>query len=69
MPAPYSAKAIANAFLQRAFNEKKAIGQLKLQKLVYIAHGYYLALTGGNPLVNEPFEAWDYGPVNRTLYA
>jgi uncharacterized phage-associated protein len=68
MSAPYSPKAIANAFLQRAFNAKKLIGHLKLQKLVYIAHGYYLAFTNGVPLVNEPFEAWDYGPVSRSLY-
>lgn len=68
MPAPYPPKAIANAFLQRAFNDKKVVGQLKLQKLVYLAHGYYLALTNGTPLVDEAFEAWDYGPVCRTLY-
>jgi len=68
MPGPYPPKAIANAFLQRAFNDKKICGHLKLQKLVYLAHGYYLALTNGVPLVNEPFEAWDYGPVCRNLY-
>lgn len=68
MPAPYSPKAVANAFLQRAFNEGKRIGHMKLQKLVYLAHGYFLASTGGTPLVNEPFEAWDYGPVCRGLY-
>lgn len=68
MPAPYSPKAVANAFLQRAFNDKKPIGHLKLQKLVYLAHGYFLAFTSGVPLVNELFEAWDYGPVSRTLY-
>lgn len=68
MSAPYSPKAIANAFLQRAFNEKKPVGHLKLQKLVYIAHGYHLAFTDGVPLVDEPFEAWDYGPVCRDLY-
>lgn len=68
MSAPYPPKAIANAFLQRAFNDKKSIGHMKLQKLVFLAHGYHLASTGGIPLVNEPFEAWDYGPVCRSLY-
>jgi len=68
MSAPYPPKAIANAFLQRAFNDKKKIEHLKLQKLVYLAQGYYLALSGGVPLVNEAFEAWDYGPVCRNLY-
>lgn len=68
MGAPYSPKAIANAILQRAFNQKKVVTQLKLQKLVFLAHGYHLAATDGVPLINEPFEAWDYGPVCRTLY-
>lgn len=68
MPAPYPPKAIANAFLQRAFNDQKQVGHMKLQKLVFLAHGYYLAASGGVPLVNEPFEAWDYGPVCRALY-
>ncbi|MFN9090790.1 MAG: Panacea domain-containing protein [Alphaproteobacteria bacterium] len=68
MGAPYSPKAIANAFLQRSFNDKKVMGHMKLQKLVFLAHGYFLASTGGTPLINEPFEAWDYGPVCRSLY-
>ena len=68
MAAPYPPKAVANAFLQRAFNDRKTIGHLKLQKLVYLAHGYFLAMTNGTPMVNEPFEAWDYGPVCRSLY-
>ena len=68
MSGPYLPKAIANAFLQRAFNDKKLVGHLKLQKLVYLAHGYYLAVTNGTPLIDEPFEAWDYGPVCRNLY-
>lgn len=41
---------------------------MQLQKLVFLAHGYYLASTRGVPLVDEPFEAWDYGPVCRNLY-
>ena len=68
MPGPYPSKGVANALLQRAFNDRKAIGHLKLQKLVYLSHGYYLALTKGTPLIDEPFEAWDYGPVCRNLY-
>lgn len=67
MPAPYEPKAIANAFLQRAFNQRKPLTHLALQKLIFLAHGYHLAKTGV-PLINEPFEAWDYGPVCRTLY-
>lgn len=67
MPAPYPPKAVANGLLQRAFNAKQPTSQLKLQKLVFLTHGYYLASTDV-PLINEPFEAWDYGPVCRDLY-
>jgi uncharacterized phage-associated protein len=40
---------------------------MKLQKLVYFAHGWWLALTG-EPLVDEPIEAWNYGPVIPSVY-
>ncbi|MCY4325330.1 MAG: DUF4065 domain-containing protein [Betaproteobacteria bacterium] len=40
---------------------------LKFLKLVYIAHGYHLAIWDG-PLLNVPAEAWKYGPVIRDLY-
>ena len=40
---------------------------MKLQKLVYYAHGWYVGFTG-NPLIDEPVEAWQYGPVISTLY-
>lgn len=42
----------------------------KLQVLVYLAHGWHLALTG-KPLVNEPFYAWRTcwfrAPITPTL--
>ena len=70
--APYDAKAIANYFIERSFKEKSLIDPMKLQKLVYFTHGYYLALSKKwgepKPLVNEFFEAWDYGPVLPTIY-
>jgi uncharacterized phage-associated protein len=46
---------------------------MKLQKLAYFAHGYYLALTQkrlgqATPLVDEFFEAWRWGPVLPSVY-
>ena len=36
-------------------------------KLVYISHGWTLGLYGRS-LINEPAEAWRYGPVVPTIY-
>ncbi|MCY4595573.1 MAG: DUF4065 domain-containing protein [Bryobacterales bacterium] len=68
MQAPYSPKTIANYFLERRKDPKiKPVTQMKLHKLVYFSHGWYLAFTG-DPLINEMVEAWEYGPVVPTLY-
>ncbi len=64
---PYDPKAIANFFLALAESEGRSITPLQLTKLVYIAHGWHLGLTG-QPLVNEKPEAWQYGPVLPSIY-
>jgi uncharacterized phage-associated protein len=64
---PFPASCIANEFLKIAKAKGDALTQMKLQKLVYFAHGWYLALTG-QPLISERVEAWQYGPVIRALY-
>ncbi|KKL28207.1 hypothetical protein LCGC14_2377470 [marine sediment metagenome] len=43
------------------------ISNLKLQKLVYYAQGFYLALYN-KPLFEESIEAWMHGPVIPKLY-
>jgi uncharacterized phage-associated protein len=40
---------------------------MTLLKVLYFAHGWHLAKYG-KPLVVQPFEAWQYGPVNRVVY-
>ena len=57
---------IANEFIRRAKAEGRALTQMQLQKLVYIAHGWTLAITG-NPLTYDEPEAWEYGPVYKEL--
>jgi len=64
---PFPAKCIANEFLKIAKEKGDALTPMKLQKLVYFAHGWYLALTG-QPLISERIEAWQYGPVIPALY-
>ena len=44
-----------------------SISNLKLQKLLYLANMVYLG-RNNEPLVDELFEAWDYGPVLNSLY-
>lgn len=63
----YSPLAIANDFIDRARNDGECLDHLKLQKLVYLAHGWNLAIHG-EPLLDESVEAWKYGPVVSSLY-
>lgn len=62
-----STLAIANFFIRKSLKEKKPITQIKLQKLIYFAHGFYLALKE-EPLVSEKIEAWQFGPVIPSVY-
>lgn len=43
------------------------LSNLKLQKLVYYAQGFHLAMLD-KPLFEEDFRAWQYGPVVESLY-
>lgn len=63
----YNIEAGANSLLQLTEAQGIETSPMKLQKLLYLAHGYYLGATG-NPLVDEEFEAWEYGPVSPTIY-
>ena len=60
---------IANFFIRKGIEQgvHNDVTPMKLQKLVYHAHGWYLALYD-RALVNEQIEAWDYGPVVPSLF-
>lgn len=60
----YDPRAIANEFLEL---EGGAMNQMRLQKLVYIANGWNLAINRA-PLTDARIEAWDGGPVYRTIW-
>ncbi|MDY0943421.1 Panacea domain-containing protein [Priestia megaterium] len=55
------------------FRNKSLIGRnfsithLKLQKLVYYAQAWSMAIYG-RPIFNSDLEAWLHGPVSRELY-
>ncbi len=67
MPSPYSSLALANEFINRASRERSDLTHMQIQKLVYLAHGWSLAALS-TPLVQEQFQAWEYGPVIPNLY-
>lgn len=59
---------VANYFLALTDEDAgDAMSNLRLQKLVYYAQGFHLALRG-QPLFAEPIEAWTQGPVVPELY-
>jgi uncharacterized phage-associated protein len=62
----HSAIGIANEFL-RLRADPSWPSQLFVQKLVYIAHGWNLAINN-EPLVDEAPQAWDNGPVFRSIW-
>jgi uncharacterized phage-associated protein len=59
---------VANCFLQLdADHGGEGLTNLKLQKLVYYAQGFYSAMND-KPLFNDDIEAWMHGPVVAHLY-
>jgi uncharacterized phage-associated protein len=63
---PYDARAIANLLLDLAAQRNLRLTQVSLLKLIYFAHGWYLAKTGA-PLIAQQFEAWKFGPVVKVV--
>ncbi|MDD9798673.1 MAG: DUF4065 domain-containing protein [Alphaproteobacteria bacterium] len=59
--------AVANRFLEHAENAERKLTQMQLQKLVYIAHGWNLAINDRALTEDHPI-AWDYGPVYYDLW-
>lgn len=55
------------AFWQDADDADDTLCNMRLQKLVYYAQAWHLAATG-RPLFADRIEAWEHGPVVRSLY-
>jgi uncharacterized phage-associated protein len=63
----YNCFDIAKYFVELAKEEGRGIDPMKLLKLTYIAHGWYLGVTG-KPLFPNQVQAWKYGSVIPDLY-
>lgn len=59
---------LSNNVLYRAFKEDCEVTPMKLQKILYFIASEYGKATS-EPLFREPFEAWRYGPVLRSVYS
>ena len=59
---------VANFFLNIVDRDSgSTITPLKLQKILYYAQGYYLAIND-EELFAEDFQAWAHGPANPDIY-
>lgn len=69
MPKPYTPLAVANTFIS-LFGADRGIEHMKLQKLVYCAHGWWLAsYDDATPhLLDERPQVWKHGPVFDSMY-
>jgi uncharacterized phage-associated protein len=63
----YSPIEVANTFIKRYGKNCPDLSHMKLQKLVYMVHGWWLAYNE-NPILNEKPQLWKHGPVIDSLY-
>lgn len=62
-----TAEEVAEYFLWISHEEGKAMTNKKLQKLIYYAQAWSLALRNGK-IFNDKIEAWVHGPAVRAVY-
>jgi uncharacterized phage-associated protein len=61
----YKPLAVANEFI--VMSEGQGVDHMKLQKLTYMAYGWWLAYYD-EPFINEAPQVWQHGPVFKSLY-
>ena len=60
-------RSVVNFMIEYGKVRDYKLKNVSLQKLLYFCHAAYL-VRHGKPLVSGYFEAWEYGPVHRTVY-
>lgn len=63
----HDARGVANAILDYATTKGLALTPMQVIKLVYLCHGWSLALQSESMVDNQP-QAWQYGPVYPHIY-
>lgn len=63
----YSSTMIANNILSRSFSDKVYITPMKLQRVLYFTAAEYQKAKH-EPLLEELFSTWTYGPVAYSVY-
>jgi len=63
----YSSITVANFFIAKGLKEKIPLTPMKLLKLIYLAHGWYLG-NHEKPLIYDEIQAWRHGPVIPVIY-
>jgi uncharacterized phage-associated protein len=63
----FEADKIADYFINLGIINDTPLTNMKLQKVLYLANGIHLAVTGKS-LLKDQIEAWKYGPVVRSVY-
>ena len=53
----YPSLVVSNFFINKSIEEGVELTPMKLLKLVYITHGWFLGYND-RPLIQEPLEAW-----------
>ena len=63
----YDARQVANFFLDLSDRRNVPLTTMALLKLIFFAHGWYLA-ERNKGLIKNRFEAWEHGPVVKIIY-
>jgi len=63
----YDARYIANFILMKFDATSYLISNKKINKLIYICHGHFLAELHRS-IIRNHVEAWEHGPVYRVVY-
>lgn len=64
----YTALEVAKYIINKCIGLGRPISNLQLQKILYYVQGEYMSKTNGEPLFEDNFEAWQYGPVVPKVY-